>query len=440
MPDSGDAPRHIPATGRSPARDWQAVIAGILADIQENGLLYASMPLVAALIGYGTKLAAIYMMFEPIRFVGIRPPYLGWQGVIPRNAERMAAIACDTLTARLLKPEELFARLEPWRIALEVHRPLCASVETIVREVVAQQAPELWRRAPEALRQRVITRAQQQAPALIEEMMTRVRDDLGAVFDLKHVVVSLLSRDKQLLNQMFREVGHAEFRFIRHSGIYFGLLIGLVQALAWALTHSVWIMPIFGGLTGWFSDWLALKMVFRPRQPTRYLGLFTWQGLFLRRRHEVATDYARLIAQRVLTPEAIMDALLTGPLSDRLYAMIQREVSDAVDREAGLAQPFVVGAVGTQQFLAVKRAVAARVIETLPEAMRHAHGYVAEALDLENILAEKMRRLTAEEFEALLRPAFQQDEWILIAVGAVLGFLVGELQVHIMLAFASVPH
>lgn len=415
------------------------MIIGILADIHENWLLYASMPLVAALIGYGTKLAAIYMMFEPLRFVGIRPPWLGWQGVIPRNAERMAAIACDTLTARLLKPEELFARLEPWRIALEGHQPLSASVDTIIREVVAQQAPELWRRAPEALRQRVISRARQQAPALIEEMMTRVRDDLATVFDLKHAVVSLLSRDKRLLNQMFLEVGHAEFRFIRRSGIYFGLLIGLVQALAWALTHSVWIIPVFGGLTGWFSDWLALKMVFRPKQPTRYLGLFTWQGLFLRRRHEVAADYARLIAQRVLTPAAILDALLTGPLSDRLYAMIQREVSDAVDREAGLAQPFVVGAVGTRQFLAVKRVVAAGVIEALPAAMQHAHGYVAEALDLENMLTEKMRRLTVDEFEALLRPAFQQDEWILIAVGAALGFLVGELQVHIMLAFASVP-
>lgn len=416
------------------------MIAGILADVQENWLLYASMPLVAALIGYSTKLAAIYMMFKPVRFVGIRPPYLGWQGVIPRNAERMAAIACDTLTARLLDPQELFAKLEPWRVALEVQQPLSASVETIIREVIAQQAPELWRRAPAALRRHLVTRAQQQAPALIEEMMSRVRDDLGAVFDLKHVVVSLLSRDKRLLNRMFREVGHAEFRFIRRSGIYFGVVVGLVQALTWALTHSVWIMPIFGGLTGWLSDWLALKMVFRPQQPTRYLGLFTWQGLFLRRQHEVAADYARLIARQVLTPAAILDALLTGPLSDRLYAMIQREVSDAVDREAGLAQPFVVGAVGTQQFLAVKRAVAAKVIETLPEAMRHAQGYVAEALDLENTLMEKMKRLSADEFEALLRPAFQQDEWILIAVGAALGFLVGELQVHIMLAFASVPH
>lgn len=44
-----------------------------------------------------------------------------------------------------------------------------------------------------------------------------------------------------------------------------------------------------------------------------------------------------------------------------------------------------------------------------------------------------MRELTPAEFESLLRPAFQQDEWILIAVGAALGFLVGELQVFLML-------
>jgi hypothetical protein len=53
-------------------------------------------------------------------------------------------------------------------------------------------------------------------------------------------------------------------------------------------------------------------------------------------------------------------------------------------------------------------------------------------MDLENTLATKMQELTPEEFEALLRPAFQQDEWILIAVGACLGFMVGEMQVFVM--------
>ena len=50
-----------------------------------------------------------------------------------------------------------------------------------------------------------------------------------------------------------------------------------------------------------------------------------------------------------------------------------------------------------------------------------------------NTLSTKMQQLNEHEFERLLRPAFEQDEWILIAVGAVLGFLVGELQVFIML-------
>jgi hypothetical protein len=40
--------------------------------------------------------------------------------------------------------------------------------------------------------------------------------------------------------------------------------------------------------------------------------------------------------------------------------------------------------------------------------------------------------MSQDEFEQLLRPAFQQDEWKLIAVGAILGFVVGELQVQLV--------
>ena len=253
------------------------------------------------------------------------------------------------------------------------------------------------------------------------------------------MVVSNLVKDKELLNQMFQEVGSGEFRFIRNSGIYFGFVIGCVQAVAWALTHSMWIMPVFGGLTGWLSDWLALKMVFRPKEPTRYLGLFTWQGLFIKRRHEVASEYGRLMAQRVLTPSAIMDAILRGPLSDRLYSMIQNEVRAAIDEQAGFARPLVVLSVGSEKYMDMKRVVAAKIVERLPEAMGHVEDYAFEALDIENTLKTKMAQLTVDEFEGLLRPAFQQDEWLLIAVGAVLGFLVGEMQVHVMLAFAVTP-
>ncbi len=38
-------------------------------------------------------------------------------------------------------------------------------------------------------------------------------------------------------------------------------------------------------------------------------------------------------------------------------------------------------------------------------------------------------KLTPDQYEAILRPVFKDDEMLMITVGAVLGFLVGELQV-----------
>lgn len=155
----------------------------ILADVRDNWFRYASMPLVAAAIGYVTKIAAISMMFGPITFVGVRP-YLGWQGIIPRNAQRMASIVCDTLTSKLLQPRELLERLDPVRVAEVVDRPLREAVEEVVREVFEHFSPGLWAVAPTTLRRRMVKRVQDKAPMLIEEILSKVRGDVGAVFDL----------------------------------------------------------------------------------------------------------------------------------------------------------------------------------------------------------------------------------------------------------------
>ncbi|AXQ29163.1 DUF445 family protein [Solimonas sp. K1W22B-7] len=412
--------------------------AEIVIDVQKNWFLYASMPFVAAIIGYVTKIVAIRMMFQPIEFIGIKPPFLGWQGIVPRKAAIMASIACDTMTSKLIKPSDIFDRLDPDRIAEEIEKPLLEAVEDITREVAEQYAPGLWEAAPEAVKRMIISRIQEEAPEIVKQIMLDIKANINSVFDLKDMVVSNLLRDKPLLNRIFLEAGHGEFRFIRNSGLFFGFAIGCVQAVVWALTQNVWVMPLFGGFTGWFTDWLALKMIFNPKQPTKYLGgLFTWQGLFLKRRLEVSAEYGRLIAAEIVTPRNIIDAVLRGPLSDRLFGMVQKQVQRVVDAQSGVAKPFVVLAVGSTKYQDMKRLVSTEIMKRLPDTMKHIEKYAHDAMDLERTLATKMQDLSIEEFENLLHPAFEQDEWILIAVGAVLGFMVGELQVHVMLHFAA---
>lgn len=408
----------------------------IVADVQQNWIIYVSMPVIASLIGFVTKIIAIHMMFEPIEFVG-KKPYLGWQGIVPRNAARMAGIAVDTLTQKLLKTEELFGRLDARRIAREVERPLIEAIEDITREVALVYSPGLWQSSPEAVRRKLLERIKAEAPKLIADLMAEINKDVNRVFDLKHMVVTNLMMNKPLLNRIFRDVGAGEFRFIRNSGLYFGFALGIIQAITWAITQSPWVMPIFGGLTGWFTDWLALRMVFEPKQPTRYLGVFTWQGLFIKRRKEVAGEYGRLIAKEVLTPAAIIESILSGPMSDKLFGMVQKQVERTIDESAGLARPLVVFAYGSTRYHEMKTLVAKRLIERLPATLKHVERYAEDAMDIQNDLSEKMKQLTEEEFEGLLRPAFKQDEWILITVGAVLGAIVGELQVQVMLRFGG---
>jgi uncharacterized membrane protein YheB (UPF0754 family) len=400
----------------------------ILADFERNWYVYLSMPLIAALIGYVTKVVAIRMMFRPIEFTGIRPLF-GWQGIVPRKAARMAAIACDTMTDRLISAGEVVSRLDPERVAKELERPLHEAVEEITRELAAEYRSGLWDSLPAQAQEMVVRRVRAEAPKLVKAILASVQSDVDSVFDLKGMVVENLVRDKELLNRIFQEAGRKEFQFIARSGLVFGFVIGLAQMVAWATLRSPWVMPIFGGLTGWFTDWLALKMIFKPREPRRYLGVFTWQGLFLKRRKEVAADYGALIATEIITPHNVMQAVLRGPLADRLFAVVERQVTEALDRQTRLARPLVALTVGGRRYQEIKHSVAEKVMRRMPDTLAYIEDYAEEAMDIRNTLVQKMQELTAEEFEELIRPAFQQDEWILITVGAVLGFAVGELQV-----------
>ncbi|WP_051116537.1 DUF445 family protein [Amycolatopsis nigrescens] len=390
------------------------------------------MPFIAALIGYVTKRVAIEMMFKPVEFVGIRP-FLGWQGVLPANAERMARIATTTLTRNLVDPKEIFARLDPDQLAKEIEEPLLRVVEDVTREVMEQYQPRLWETLPNGAQRMLLRRVQADAPRTIAKILREISHDVEQVLDLEHMVVTNLVRDKALLNRLIRDISRPEMRFIARSGIVFGFILGCVQLLVWALTKSPVVLPLFGILIGWFTDWLALKMIFLPRLPRRFFGVFTWQGVFQKRRQQVAEDYGEVIAREIITIPNLLEAVLRGPKSDRLFEVIAREVRRTIDQQASVVKPFVAMAVGSRKFQEMKQTAAAIASVRVPETIRHAENYAINAFDVRNTIVDRMSRLGPLEFEGLLRPAFRQDEWKLIAVGAVIGGLVGELQVLLLL-------
>ena len=63
-------------------------------------LLFATVPLVTAFVGWVTNWAAVKMIFHPEKFVGVGP--LGWQGILPRQAHKFATGVADMATENLI--------------------------------------------------------------------------------------------------------------------------------------------------------------------------------------------------------------------------------------------------------------------------------------------------------------------------------------------------
>jgi uncharacterized membrane protein YheB (UPF0754 family) len=402
----------------------------IRADVAEYWYIYLAMPFIASLIGYVTKIIAVEMLYRPLEFRGVGP--IGWQGIVPRRSGKVAAVTIELLTENLLEPEDLFAKFDAEHVVDELREPLTLAIDEMAQEFVDQIVPGLWASMPGAARRALQDRLHAQAPGMVDSLLSEIRSDLPQYLDLQFMTVTTMVRNKAKLNRLMRTTAASAMSFMRRSGIYFGFLIGLVQAAAWGWIHALWLMPLFGFLTGWLSDWLALNLLFIPRDPKRLLG-FRFHGVIQRNREQITRDYAKVMAQDLFSPEVLFESLLRGPSSERLFAMMHREISRAVDKQTGAAVPLVQLAVGSARYQRAKAAVVRTALDRIPETVAHAHGYASEVMDIEGTIADKMRQLDSEQFEAIMRPIFKDDEWLIILVGAVLGAVVGELQVHALI-------
>ncbi|MEV5361089.1 DUF445 domain-containing protein, partial [Micrococcus luteus] len=393
-----------------------------------------SIPLIAAVIGWSTKILVIKMMFEPVEFKGI-PPYLGWQGQIPKRAPKMAAIAVDSITSKIINPQQLFDRIDPEELADELKEPLHDAAKELVDTMMMSFQPQIWRALPDQLKDAVVANVEKRIPAATRGMFDSMRDNIDQIFDIKHMVVTNLVRDKATLNSIFKDIGRPAFGFLISSGLWFGFIIGVVQMLVFGFTGWHWVLPAFGLLTGGLTDYVALQMIFRPIEKRTIFPFVKWQGVFQTRRKDVIAGYSALLAKEIFTPKAIMESLLTGPMSDKFFDIIQTEIARTIDEQMGFAGR-VFSTVGSRQYQEMKTGLATSVIDRIPETSQYIERYAQERLDLENTMIEKMAELTAIEYENLLRPAFRDDEWLVIVLGATLGFLVGEIQVQLLLLLA----
>ncbi|PVY75824.1 hypothetical protein C8D92_10684 [Tamilnaduibacter salinus] len=387
---------------------------------------YLSIPVIAALIGWVTNWLAIKMTFYPLEFIGIRPIY-GWQGIIPSKARKMAAISVDATISKIGTVQEIFEQIDPGVLAEYVVESVDPRIEEYVDELMLHEYPTFWENLPTSARNMVYDRVRKSMPGQVDNLVGDISDNIEDLLDIKGMVVDHLAQDKRLLNRIFLECGDKEFRFIVNSGLYFGFLFGLVQMTVWYFYSAWWVLPLFGLLVGWATNWIALNVIFRPLNEKK-VGPVRVQGLFLKRQPEVAESFTYIVTHEILTVGNIIGSVLNGPNGERAQNMVRKHIKPLVDETAGMGKALTQMAFGPTGFATLKNKVGEKALELSATSFHNPVFEKDRAEAVQRIMVERMVALSSEEFQDLLRPCFQEDEIKLIMVGAFLGMCAGISQ------------
>jgi uncharacterized membrane protein YheB (UPF0754 family) len=395
-------------------------------DVLIDLIKLASIPVIAGLVGFITNWLAIKLTFYPIKFWGI-PPLLGWQGIIPSKARKMAEISVDSTLSRIGSVSDIVEQMDPALIGEHILATLAPQVEELVDEIMLKRHKTLWQNLPRPVKELVYARVKDQLPRIMQNLVDEMGPKIESLFDLKLMVIEKLDEDKTLLNKIFLECGSEEFRFIIKSGLWFGFLFGLPQLALWYFLPYPLILPVCGFLVGWATNWVALNMIFRPVKPLKIMGL-TIHGLFLKRQNDVSDSFCRIITEEILTVDQIAQAMLSGPEAKRTRAIIQRHFENLVDDTVGIVKPFTQAAMGPKGFAELKEDAGLKAVDLSRTSLKDPLFNQERAKVVQEIMSDRMKQLPSEEFQDLLRPCFQEDEIKLIMIGGVLGALAGLAQ------------
>ena len=402
---------------------------------------YLLIPCVAAVVGWFTNWLAVQMIFYPIKFRGIpikqweEVPLglFGWQGIVPCKTRPMSEAMVEMVTTQLMSVKEVFGRLDPHQVA----DLLAPRVPVIVKEVLREIAPARWMvgipgaffNGMDAVSQGILNLFNHQFLVQLTKSMQANIDD---IFSLRNCVVDQMMLDRTKLGELFRKCGQKELDFLTNSGLWFGFLLGLIQmgvALFW---DNPWSLSIGGGIVGLATNWLALKWIFEPVDPTRF-GPFILQGKFLRRQPEVAREFSKYFANNILTADKLWTSVLTDPETSPAFgALFTNHFSHFVKR---ITRGLGFGLEPETLKLAAEKAIA-----KLPTHVPVLFPYMDKTLQLETTLRQRMEKMTSRQFERVLHPIFEEDELTLILAGAALGFAAGLVQQGLETGAIQIPN
>lgn len=181
------------------------------------------------------------------------------------------------------------------------------------------------------------------------------------------------------------------------------------------------VLPVSSALIGYVTNWLAIRMLFRPRQ--RVLG---FQGLLPRRQPELAKAIGDVVGGHLVQVEELLEPLRHADLGPAIGTLVDTVIARKVDEFRKIP---LIGALITPERLGPLRdGVVNEIRAHQTELIAGLANTAREHLDVSAQVRRKVAGFDLSTLENLVQRVAARELVAIEIWGGILGFLIGLLQ------------
>ena len=193
----------------------------------------------------------------------------------------------------------------------------------------------------------------------------------------------------------------------------------------------IYALPFLSAFIGWITNFLAIKMLFNPKEVKNILGLKV-QGIFPKRQKAFAEKLGALVANELLSLDDIQQKI--GSESNQ--ALMMETVSSKVDNFLSVRlkeeMPMAAMLIGKETKAKLKTTLLTEFKESIPEILQKVNDNIQQDLDVEKLVVEKVSNFSSDKLESILYDIMKKEFRFIEVLGAVLGFIIGLVQVGLI--------
>lgn len=184
-------------------------------------------------------------------------------------------------------------------------------------------------------------------------------------------------------------------------------------------------MAIIGGVIGYITNVVAIKMLFKPYEPIKIpLTNIEIMGLIPRRRAEIAKNVAETVKRELLSEDDIFNGIIKDEDKEEIASYINSKIGNIISEKAIFLPSSLVSKINGYISDIVDKEVGNAIDELGSTFVEKAKNRV----DIEKIIEDRINEFDIEYIEEMTVRIAKKELKHIEVLGLILGFLIGIVQ------------